>query len=130
MADDGWTCDLCVRGQHDECEPIQNLPDGVRGFLVCRCRRTGHGLAEQPLPEPTDDQPTNPVQALVNAAAWLDGYDRMALGIAGQLPDDHEAKPSLLATAAGDEVQAHLLRMARWLLERPAIADRMWTDTQ
>lgn len=127
---DDWTCDPCIRGQHDDCEPIHNLPEGVRGVLVCRCRRTGHGLAEAPLPEATDDPPENPVQALVNAAAWLDGYDRMALGIARQLPEGREDRVSLEQIAANDHVQAHLLRMARWLLERPSVAAQMWTDTQ
>jgi hypothetical protein len=127
---DDWTCDPCIRGQHDDCEPVKNLPEGVRGVLVCVCRRTGHGLAEQPLPEANDDQPDSPVQALVNAAAWLDGYDRMALGIARQLPEGDAARGSLEQTAANDEVQTYLLRMARWLMERPSIAELMWLDTQ
>jgi hypothetical protein len=78
------------------------------------------------LPEPLDEQPTSAVQALVNTAAWLDAYDRLALSLAGQV--EGEDRERLLTTAGGDGVQDFLRRMARWLQDRPAVAARMWDD--
>jgi hypothetical protein len=78
------------------------------------------------LPEPLDAEPTSAVQALVNTAAWLDAYDRLALSLAGQV--EGEDRERLLATAGGDGVQDVLRAMARWLQDRPAVAARMWAD--